>query len=58
MVGTAIFFPDNAFAEKNELRPQKGQAPASIPEHASIPQPATIAVPAKAEEAITEQNDS
>ncbi|WP_045518509.1 hypothetical protein [Neobacillus niacini] len=51
MVGAAMFFPDNAFAEKNELRPQKGQAPASIPEHASIPEPATIAVPAKAEEA-------
>ncbi|WHZ02545.1 hypothetical protein QNH48_26995 [Neobacillus sp. YX16] len=55
LVGAAIFFPDNAFAEKNELRPQKGQAPASIPEHAQIPQPAsitepeTIAVPAKAE---------
>lgn len=57
MVGAAMFFPDNAFAEMNELRPQKGQAPASIPEHASIPEPAsitepeTIAVPAKAEEA-------
>lgn len=57
MVGAAMFFPDNAFAEKNELRTQKGQAPASIPEHASIPEPATIpesekiAVPAKAEEA-------
>jgi hypothetical protein len=55
MVGAAMFFPDNAFAEKNELRPQKGQAPASIPEHTSIPQPAsitepeTIAVPTKAE---------
>ncbi|MEH6992141.1 hypothetical protein V7075_05450 [Neobacillus drentensis] len=55
MVGAAMFFPDNAFAEKNELRPQKGQAPASIPEHASKPEPAsitepeTIAVPAKAE---------
>ncbi|MDF2789446.1 MAG: hypothetical protein K0S80_2544 [Neobacillus sp.] len=63
LVGAAMFFPDNAFAEKNELRPQKGQAPASIPEHASIPdaepvpqaasipEPATIAVPAKSEEA-------
>jgi hypothetical protein len=56
-VGAAMFFPDNAFAEKNELRPQKGQASGSIPEHASIPEaaskpePATIAVPAKAEEA-------
>jgi hypothetical protein len=58
MVGAAMFFPDNAFAEKNELRPQKGQAQASIPEHASIsisepasvPEPATISVPAKAEE--------
>jgi hypothetical protein len=55
MVGAAMFFPDNAFAEKNELRPQKGQAPVSIPEHASKPEPAsitepeTIAVPAKAE---------
>jgi hypothetical protein len=64
MLSAAMFFPDNAFAEKNELRPQKGQAPASIPEHASIPEsapvpeaaasipePATIAVPAKSEEA-------
>lgn len=57
LIGAAMFFPDNAFAEKNELRPQKGQAPASIPEHASIPEPAstsvpaTITVPAKAEEA-------
>jgi hypothetical protein len=51
LVGAAMFFPDNAFAEKNELCSQKGQAPASIPEHASIPEPATIAVPAKAEEA-------
>lgn len=51
LVGAAMFFPDNAFAEKNEFRPQKGQASASIPEHASIPEPATIAVPAKAEEA-------
>lgn len=63
LVGAAMFFPDNAFAEKNELRPQKGQAPASIPEHApipeqasapeaaSIPERATIAVPAKSEEA-------
>ena len=56
MVGAAMFFPDNAFAEKNELRPQKGQAPATIPEHASISEsasisePATIAVPAKSEE--------
>jgi hypothetical protein len=56
-VGAAMFLPDNAFAEKNELRPQKGQAPASIleqasiPEAASKPEPATIAVPAKAEEA-------
>jgi hypothetical protein len=53
MISAAMFFPDNAFAEKNELRPQKGQAPASIPEHASIPDPATKAVPAKAEEAQT-----
>jgi hypothetical protein len=51
MLSAAMFFPDNAFAEKNELRPQKGQAPASIPEHASIPEPASIAVPAKAVEA-------
>jgi hypothetical protein len=57
LVGAAMFFPDNAFAEKNEVRPQKGQAPASIPEHAlvsepsSVPEPATVAVPAKAEEA-------
>jgi hypothetical protein len=57
LVGAAMFFPANAFAEKNELRPQKGQASTSIPEHASIPEPAptsvpaTIAVPAKAEEA-------
>jgi hypothetical protein len=63
LVGAAMLFPDNAFAEKNELRSQKGQAPASIPEHvsipeqasvpeaASIPEPATIAVPAKSEEA-------
>ncbi|MFS0775081.1 hypothetical protein ABC255_03555 [Neobacillus sp. 3P2-tot-E-2] len=61
LVGAAMFFPDNAFAEKNELRPQKGQAPASTPasipepaavqEAASIPEPATIAVPAKSEEA-------
>lgn len=52
-----MFFPDNAFAEKNELRPQKGQAPTSIPEHAAIPIPApksepiTITEPAKSEEA-------
>jgi hypothetical protein len=45
MVGAAMFSPDNAFAQKNELRPQKGQAPASIPEQE------TIAVPAKSEEA-------
>lgn len=57
-----MFFPDNAFAEKNELSPQKGQAPASIPEHASIPETASkseavsipestkIAIPAKSEE--------
>jgi hypothetical protein len=57
LVSAAILFPDNAFAEKNELRPQKGQAPASIPEYApiiepaSITEPATIAVPAKAEQA-------
>lgn len=51
LVGAAMFFPDNAFAEKNELRPQKGQTPASIPEHASISEPAIIAVPAEAEEA-------
>lgn len=65
LVGAAMFVPEHAFAEKNELLPQKGQAPASasIPEHASIPEPAavpeavsipepaTIAVPAKAEEA-------
>jgi hypothetical protein len=51
LVGAAMFFPDNAFAEKNELRPQKGQAPAAIPEPASIPEQATISVPAKAEEA-------
>jgi uncharacterized protein YggU (UPF0235/DUF167 family) len=56
MVSAAMFFPDNAFAEKNELRPQKGQASASIPEHASIsepasvPDPATIVVPAKSVE--------
>lgn len=56
MVSAAVFFPDNAFAEKNELRPQKGQAPASIPEHASIPEqssipePASITVPAKSVE--------
>lgn len=49
MVGAAMFFPDNAFAEKNELRPQKGQAPASIPQPASITEPETIEVPAKAE---------
>ncbi|MEH7492510.1 hypothetical protein [Neobacillus niacini] len=63
LVGAAMFFPDNAFAEKNELRPQNGQAPASIPEHvlvpeqasvpeaASISKPETIAVPVKSEEA-------
>lgn len=49
MVGAAMFFPDKAFAEKNELLPQKGQAPASIPEPASITEPGTITVPAKAE---------
>jgi hypothetical protein len=63
LIGAAMFFPDNAFAEKNELRPQKGHAPASIPEHASIPESeskppeavsipesAKIAIPAKSEE--------
>ncbi|WP_419955403.1 hypothetical protein ACN6MT_07790 [Neobacillus niacini] len=64
LVSAALCFPDNAFAEKNELRPEKGQAPASVPEHASIPEsvskpePVTIAVPvpAKAIEAQTLNN--
>jgi hypothetical protein len=62
LIGAAMFIPDHALAEKNELRPQKGQAQASIPEHASIPEPvsvpesvsfsepSTIAVPAKSKE--------
>ncbi|MFJ5759207.1 hypothetical protein ACIQAA_08680 [Neobacillus sp. NPDC093182] len=57
LVGAAMFFPDNAFADKNEIRPQKGQAQASIPENVSIPKPVsipepeTIAEPAKPVEA-------
>jgi hypothetical protein len=56
MLSAVMFFPDNAFAEKNELRPQKGQAPASLPEYASIKEPASVpetataAVPAKSVE--------
>lgn len=48
LVGAAMFFPDNAFAEKNELRPQNGQAPASVQESVKID------VPAKAEQ-VAEQ---
>ncbi|MFP7297078.1 hypothetical protein [Neobacillus niacini] len=65
MVSAAMFFPDNAFAEKNELRSQKGQANSSIPDHASVsepaeepvsepasgPEPETIPAQAKMEEA-------
>jgi hypothetical protein len=56
MLSAVMVLPDNAFAEKNELRPQKGQTSTSIPEHASITKPVpkaeleTKSVPAKFEE--------
>ena len=48
MVGAAIFFPDNAFAEKNELASQKGQAHSSEKSNKDV---VNIDVPLKAEQA-------
>jgi hypothetical protein len=50
MVGAAMFFPDDAFAEKNELPPQKGQAaPASV--NSNKEAAVSINIPVKAEQA-------
>ncbi|MDR7080608.1 hypothetical protein J2Y03_005695 [Neobacillus niacini] len=72
MVGAAIFFPDNAFAEKNELASQKGQAASSekgnkdavkinIPPKAEQANSAEKAVPEQAtvpEKAVKAENTS